>query len=143
MSHSHVALALVLSAGGVTGLALADGPDWMEARLGLLMAMIGGWFLRSAWRFSRRCATAGPDRSLDTREGPAGQSSVGLLLAALLVAVGAIGAVARAGSRTPVELGLELLCLASGVALFTRELRSPSRLRVCDRRASVAPSGVR
>jgi hypothetical protein len=121
-------LALVLSVGGVTGLAFARGPDWMEGRLGLLMVVIGGWILLSAWRFSRRRATARPDHSKDHREGPAGQTSVGLLLAALLVAVGAIGAAARAGSRTPVELGLELSCLAIGLALFIGDLRGAGPL---------------
>jgi hypothetical protein len=128
MSQTRVVLALVLSIGGVTGLAFAAGPDWMAARLGLLMAVIGGWFLCTAWRFARRRSLARPDRSVDAKKGPAGQSSVGLLLAGLLIAVGAIGALTRAGSRTSVELGLELLSLTIGLALFIGDLRGAGPL---------------
>jgi uncharacterized membrane protein YhhN len=93
----------MLVVGGFIGLATAfsDRGERIEARLGMLMAMVGVWLLAPPRRFR---AGAGA-----------------LLLAGLLVAVGILGL--AVGTRTWTEVGLELLMTTAGIRLFIAELR--------------------
>jgi hypothetical protein len=119
----RIVLALLLILAGVAALVFAAGSDSTETRLGLLMTVVGAWFLLPG-RFSRGRLLESPRLDLSsTKEGPSGQSPVGLLLAGLLIAAGAIGLMARVGLRTSAELGLELLLLIVGTSLFVNELR--------------------
>jgi hypothetical protein len=120
----RIVLALLLILAGTAALVFAAGSDSMETRLGLLMTVVGAWFLLMAGRFSRRRLPQSLRLYLShANEGPSGQSPVGLLLAGLLITVGAIGLMARVGLRTSAELALELLLLIVGTSLFVNERR--------------------
>jgi hypothetical protein len=100
--------ALALIVAGIADLVSAVSLDAMELRLGLLMTVLGGWLLR---------------RVRETRERVSRPNPVTLLLATLLIAIGSIGLMVRAGVRSWMELGLELSMLTLGVYLIAWDNR--------------------
>lgn len=95
----------------VVGLVMSTASSGVEARLGLLLAVVGARLSVSAWR--RRNLAARSDR----RDG-----SVDFLLSSLLLVVGLAGLAVERSSAAAV--GLEVLMVAYSLPLLLAELRS-------------------
>lgn len=117
----RIAPGVLLLVGGAVGLAslfASRTTDSTDARIGILLALAGVRFLLASRHFKMpRGPALGPYRSSPIGMSPSkAPSGVDLLLAALLVTVGALGMFGHASTRKEpaLEIGLELLMVMVG-----------------------------